>query len=53
MSVIVLEEELVLSPDFLYFFTQVYDIFMNDPDLVAISAFNPNCKRRIINFIND
>lgn len=47
MSVIVLEEELVLSPDFLYFFTQVYDIFMNDPDLVAISAFNPNSYHQV------
>lgn len=44
VNVIVIEEELILAPDFLYFFTQVYDIFMNDPNLAAISTFNPNCE---------
>lgn len=42
--VIVIEEELILSPDFLYFFTQVYDIFINDANLAAVSSWNPNCK---------
>ena len=43
-AVIVIEEELILSPDFLYFFSQVYDPFMSDPNLVAVSTWNPNCK---------
>lgn len=42
--VIVIEEELILSPDFLYFLTQTHSTFVNDPNLVAVSAFNPNCK---------
>lgn len=50
-NVIVIEEELILSPDFLYFFSQLYEIFMNDPNLIAISAFNPNCKRFILPYI--
>ena len=41
---IVIEEELILSPDFLYFFSQVYDIFISDPQVAAISAWNPNCN---------
>ena len=43
-SLIVIEEELILSPDFLYYFTQVYDAFMNDPTVAAISSWNPNCN---------
>ena len=43
-SIIVIEEELILSPDFLYFFSQVYDVYINDPTVSAISAWNPNCE---------
>lgn len=43
-NLIIIEEELILSPDFLYFFTQLYDTFINDPSLAAISTWNPNCK---------
>jgi hypothetical protein len=41
-ALIVIEEELILSPDFLYFFSQLYDTFMNDPTLAALSSWNPN-----------
>lgn len=41
-TIIVIEEELILSPDFLYFFTQVHETFMNDHSLAAVSTWNPN-----------
>jgi hypothetical protein len=41
-SVIVIEENLILAPDFLYFFSMVYDSFINDPNVAAISSWNPN-----------
>lgn len=41
-TVIVIEEELILAPDFLYYFTQVYEIFMKAQDLAAVSMWNPN-----------
>lgn len=41
-SVIVIEEELILSPDFLYFFSQVYDSYINDPNVAAVSSWNSN-----------
>ena len=49
-SVIIIEEELILSPDFLYFFSQVYDSYINDPNVAAVSAWNSNCKKRKFNF---
>ena len=47
-SVIIIEEELILSPDFLYFFSQVYDTYINDPNVIAVSGWNFNCKMDII-----
>jgi hypothetical protein len=41
-SAIVIEEELILSPDFLYFFSKVYDVYNKDPSVAAISAWNYN-----------
>ncbi|RNA19337.1 O-linked-mannose beta-1-2-N-acetylglucosaminyltransferase 1-like [Brachionus plicatilis] len=41
-NVIIIEEDLILSPDFLYFFTQLYDTFTKDPNIAAISTWNPN-----------
>ncbi|CAF0720231.1 unnamed protein product [Brachionus calyciflorus] len=41
-NIIIIEEDLILSPDFLYFFTQMYDTFTKDPNLAAISSWNPN-----------
>ena len=41
-AIIVIEEELILSPDFLHFFIQLYDTFMADDSLGFISAWNPN-----------
>ena len=43
-SIIVIEEELILSPDFLYFFSQLYEAYINDPTVAAVSAWNSNCK---------
>lgn len=43
-SIIIIEEDLILSPDFLYFFSQVYDSYINDPNVAAITAWNSNCK---------
>ena len=42
-SLIIIEEELILSPDFLYFFSQVYNIYINDPNIAAVSSWNSNC----------
>lgn len=47
-NVIIIEEELILSPDFLYFFIQLYDTFTRDSNLAAISTWNPNGKMIII-----
>jgi len=46
-ALIVIEENLILSPDFLYFFAQVYDIFMNDAKLTAVSAWNSNSYQSV------
>lgn len=43
-AAIVIEEDLILSPDFLYFFSQLYETFMNDARIGAVSSWNPNCK---------
>ena len=43
-SLIVLEEDLVLSPDFLYFMAQTYPVVRQDKTLVGVSAWNDNCK---------
>lgn len=36
-AVIIIEEDLILSPDFLYFFTQVYKAFTNDLRVGAVN----------------
>ncbi|XP_064633675.1 protein O-linked-mannose beta-1,2-N-acetylglucosaminyltransferase 1-like [Lineus longissimus] len=41
-SVIILEEDLVLSPDFLYFLAQTYQVVRQDKSLLGISAWNDN-----------
>lgn len=41
-AIIVVEEELIVSPDFLYFLMQLYDIYMVDESLATISTWNPN-----------
>ncbi len=41
-SAIIIEEDLILSPDFLYFFSNVYDIYIKDPNVIAISSWNYN-----------
>lgn len=43
-AIIIIEEEIIISPDFLYYFSQLYDSFMNDASLAAISSWNPNCE---------
>ncbi len=43
-----IEEELLVSPDFLYFFAQLYDLFMADEMLASISTWNPNGIRRVL-----
>lgn len=39
---IVIEEELILAPDFLYFMQQCLSILDKDPSLLAVSAWNYN-----------
>ena len=41
-SVVIIEEELILSPDFLYYFSKVYDVYINDDSIGAVSAWNFN-----------
>lgn len=41
---IVVEEELVLSPDFLYTLALLSDTFRKDETIGAIQLWNPNCK---------
>jgi hypothetical protein len=43
-AVVIIEEDIIVSPDFLYYFAQLYDVFMNDDSLAAVSSWNPNCK---------
>ena len=38
--VIVLEEELILAPDFLYFLSQLHPVLESDNSLLGVSAFN-------------
>ena len=39
---IVVEEELLLAPDFLSFLAQCFSAFNSDPTLLAVSAWNFN-----------
>ncbi len=43
---IVIEEDLILSPDFLYTFALLSEIFRKDETIGAIQMWNPNCKKR-------
>ena len=42
--VIVIEEELILASDFLYFMSQTHNLLDKDSTVLAISAFNFNGK---------
>lgn len=39
-----IEEDLILSPDFLYTFALLTDTFQKDETIGAIQMWNPNCK---------
>jgi hypothetical protein len=41
-EVIVIEEDLILSPDFLYTLALLSDTFQKDPTIGAIQMWNPN-----------
>ncbi len=41
---IVIEEDLILSPDFLYTFALLSETFRKDETIGAIQMWNPNCK---------
>jgi hypothetical protein len=43
--VIVIEEDLILSPDFLYTFALLSEIFRKDETIGAIQMWNPNCRK--------
>jgi hypothetical protein len=45
-KIIVVEEDLILSPDFLYTLALLSDIFRKDETISAIQMWNPNCKHR-------
>lgn len=40
--VIVLEEGLIVSPDFLFYMAQLVFLFDKDDSILAVSAWNPN-----------
>jgi hypothetical protein len=42
--VIVIEEDLILSPDFLYTFALLSETFRKDETIAGIQMWNPNCK---------
>ena len=42
--VIVLEENLILSPDFLFYMAQLVPTLEKDESLLCVSAWNPNGK---------
>jgi hypothetical protein len=43
--VIVIEEDLILSPDFLYTLALLSETFRKDQTIGAIQMWNPNCKK--------
>ena len=45
--VVVLEEEVILAPDFLHFMAQCLDPLDKDPTLAGVSAFNENGQSTI------
>lgn len=45
-SLIVIEEDLILSPDFLYVLALLNDVFRKDDTISAIQMWNPNGKDR-------
>lgn len=47
-SIIVIEEDLILSPDFLYTLALLYETYKNDDSIAGIQMWNPNCKKIIL-----
>jgi hypothetical protein len=45
--VIVIEEDLILSPDFLYSLALLSETFRKDETIGGIQMWNPNCKNTI------
>ena len=43
---IVIEEDLILSPDFLYTFALLSETFRKDESIGAIQMWNPNCMAK-------
>ncbi len=43
---IVIEEDLILSPDFLYTLALLHEIFRKDETINGIQMWNPNCKKK-------
>ena len=41
---IVIEEDLILSPDFLYTLALLSETFLKDETIAGIQMWNPNCK---------
>lgn len=52
-NVIVVEEGLILSPDFLYYMAQLLPVLENDDSILAISAWNPNGILILFNLVVD
>ncbi len=49
---IVIEEDLILSPDFLYTLALLSETFRKDETISAIQMWNPNCNISSIFFLN-
>ncbi|XP_049882744.1 alpha-1,3-mannosyl-glycoprotein 2-beta-N-acetylglucosaminyltransferase [Pectinophora gossypiella] len=47
-SVIIVEDDLDISPDFFEYFLGTYPLLLNDPSIWCISAWNDNGKRDVI-----
>jgi hypothetical protein len=50
--VIVIEEDLILSPDFLYTLALLSETFRKDETISGIQMWNPNCKHSFLPFSN-
>jgi hypothetical protein len=47
----VIEEDLILSPDFLYTLALLSETFRKDETISGIQMWNPNCKRIIFMYL--
>jgi len=47
-AVIIVEDDLEISPDFFKYFLATYNLLLSDPTLYCVSAWNDNGKQNLI-----